>query len=93
MKFDDVSNFSVGVGLTDGNLMKLPNQDPNIIDVVVNAWDNRSFVGNGGSHDKTIDGFVVANAGGYNNDFRNTSYHHNFFFNPSMRDSSKWVSV
>jgi len=94
----DTLEDGVRIGLGDnrddvGNLMKLPDFDPNIIDVVVNAWDNRSFVGNGGKNDRTIDGFVVANAGGFNNDFRNTSYLHNFFFNPSMRDPLNWKPV
>ena len=49
----DTREDGVRIGLGDhrddvGNLMKLQYFDHHIIDVVVNAWDNHSFVGNGG---------------------------------------------
>eukprot|EP00854_Cymbomonas_tetramitiformis_P003239 gene3239-4085_t len=56
-----------------------------VIQVIVNAWDSHSFIGNGGQKDLTIDGFIVANAGTRNNDFVNDSYLHNHFFTESLR--------
>lgn len=43
--------------------------------ILVNAWDSRSFIGNGMAKDPTIDGFMVAGtaSGRY---WRNTSYLH-----------------
>lgn len=44
--------------------------------ILVNAWDPKSFVGNGMSEDPTIDGFIVSGTknGSY---WRNTSFLHN----------------
>ncbi len=90
-------NFSVGLGSQDGNLLlgvdNATRENGNTLTCVVNAWDTRSFIGNGGSVDKTIDGFIVANAGGYNNQFRNTSYLHNAFFCPNVINPKKWIAV
>lgn len=33
--------------------------------LIVNAWDDRSFIGNGGSQDNTLDGWVVDGGGKY----------------------------
>ena len=63
------------------------------LNCIVNAWDNRSYIGNGGSLDNTIDGFIVANAGGFHNDFRNTSFFHNSFFCTNLLNPKKWVVV
>ena len=71
--------------------------------MLVNAWDDRSFIGNGGSRDNTLDGWMVA--GGSKNFslgihgkplgryFVNSSFLHNIFFQPSLiKDlSSRWV--
>ena len=46
---------------------------------LVNAWDSRSFIGNGGSRDPTVDGQMVA-ATGAGSALPNTSYLHNPFF-------------
>lgn len=73
------------------NLMVLEPETPGMVDMVVNAWDNRSWIGNGGSEDGSVDGYVVANAYGRNNQFRNNSYLHNHVFNPSMLDPMTWV--
>ncbi|KAK3252063.1 hypothetical protein CYMTET_38621 [Cymbomonas tetramitiformis] len=75
------------------NLMGVPPIDNDAQDIVVNAWDNRSFIGNGGRHDHTIDGFVVANAGGANANFINDSYLHNHFFHEKplfLRIPKEW---
>jgi hypothetical protein len=87
--------FSLGLGQENGNLL-LGVENPcidngNTLTCVVNAWDTRSFIGNGGSRDNTIDGFIVANAGGYNNQFRNTSFLHNSFFCPNVLNPKKWI--
>lgn len=68
--------------------------------LLVNAWDDRSFIGNGGSKDNTLDGWVVT--GAYNRadaDFHpssidetkpigfnciSTAYLHNIFFCPQL---------
>lgn len=52
--------------------------DTNVILVLVNAWDNRSYIGNGGSQDPTIDGFMVSGFGA-GAKFPNSSYIHNHF--------------
>ena len=60
--------------------------------VLLNAWDSVSYVGNGGSRDATVDGFLVAGFGP-NVALRNSSYLHNPIFNPGLGDSATWVIV
>ena len=83
------------IGLSkDGNILEnINNYDNKNITCIVNAWDTRSFIGNGGSQDLTVDGFIVANAGNYNNQCRNTSYLHNSFFCPNVLYAKKWIIV
>lgn len=86
--------FSVGEGSVDGNVLNnVPESRDGNLSVVVNAWDTRSLIGNGGNMDYSVDGFAVANAGGYNTQFRNTSYLHNAIFNPHFKDPRTWISV
>lgn len=49
---------------------------------LVNAWDSLSFIGNGGSRDPTIDGFIVSDC--RNENMRNACYLHNPFFFPKV---------
>ena len=60
--------------------------------VLLNAWDNMSLIGNGGSRDPTIDGFMVSGSGP-NKFFKNTSYLHNPMFNPDMSNRDMWVQI
>jgi hypothetical protein len=87
------SKFKLGEGSRSGNLMvDVPNPEQTNRSVcVVNAWDTRSFIGNGGSHDPTLDGMIVSNYGKRNPQFRNTSYLHNSFFCPQLLDTASWV--
>ena len=60
--------------------------------LVINAWDDRSFIGNGGSEDNSLDGWITAqplnntdfslNYAGMplGSNFINASYMHNVFF-------------
>jgi len=83
--------------------------DPNYIDIpydseliIVNAWDDRSFIGNGGSHDKSMDGYLVAGPSKYfpMNEFDNimgsnminASYLHNVFFCTNLLHESQWIT-
>jgi len=90
-----MANFTIGIGSHHGNIMTdVPDPDKiKIESVVVNAWDPCSFIGNGGNHDLSIDGFIVANANNLNPHFKNSSYLHNPFFNKHMLDPSKWVII
>lgn len=84
--------FTVGVGRTEGNvLVGIPTPDDKVATFVVNAGDPRSFIGNGMSKDPTVEGFLVANARGFNNQYRNTSYLHNVRFIPSLMDPTNWI--
>ena len=62
------------------NLFEISN-DPTTLDVIVNAWDSSSFIGNGGSKDPTIDGFVGAGLDGY---IECAAYAQNIFFLPEL---------
>eukprot|EP00997_Jenningsia_sp_PLL12_P004503 NODE_1914_length_1036_cov_103.139818_g1556_i0.p1 GENE.NODE_1914_length_1036_cov_103.139818_g1556_i0~~NODE_1914_length_1036_cov_103.139818_g1556_i0.p1 ORF type:complete len:298 (+),score=82.31 NODE_1914_length_1036_cov_103.139818_g1556_i0:29-895(+) len=69
-----------------------PHRAPEQVTVVLNAWDDCAYIGNGGSRDATIDGFMVAgywstSHGRGNTKFINTSYLHNVFFMPHLVDS------
>ena len=86
-----VSYFSVGEGRDQGNVLAhLPHSDPSVIPVLVNAGDPLSFIGNGQSKDFTVEGFMVANAGGFNPQARNTSFLHNVRFNSQLLIPESW---
>jgi hypothetical protein len=60
--------------------------------MVVNAWDNKSFIGNGLRGDESIDGWLV---GGYgvNNELKNSSYLHNAFFSNNILENKNWYII
>lgn len=71
--------------------------------MVVNAWDNGSWIGNGGALDNTMDGWVVAGGSDHFHvsdltekplgaNFLNLSYFHNLIFQPHLLDKSTWVT-
>ena len=74
----------------------------NTISLVVNAWDDRSFIGNGGYTDNSLEGWIVS--GGSKNFFsdsgdnpkplgyyyQNIAYLHNPFFIPSILKRTNW---
>lgn len=71
--------------------------------LMVNAWDDRSFIGNRGVTDKSLDGWMVAGGGQewngltetfsggprFGGNFRNASYLHNAFFNTHLLTHTK----
>jgi hypothetical protein len=67
---------------------------------LVNAWDSNSMIGNGGSGDNTVDGWLVAGWGpnsGANperkrGEWRNCSYLHDRVFNPGLYQKD-WQSL
>lgn len=81
--------FGVPKGMEDSSYIKYPS---NSISLIVNAWDDASFIGNAGSNDNTLDGWTVASGSntfsksefgkpmGYH--FVNTTFLHNLFFYP-----------
>lgn len=88
-----ISNFNLCQNSDKGNVMNYV-PDPEITNrtsIVINAWDPISFIGNGGSKDISVDGMIVANAGKYNNHFRNTSFLHNPIFNKHLLNKSNWI--
>ena len=87
--------FVLKEGNQEGNVMNgLDNLTTNTnLGVVVNAWDTLSLIGNGGAKDYSVDGFMVANAGGFNNQFRNSSYLHNAVFNKHYFNPDSWIVV
>ena len=60
--------------------------------LLVNAWDPMSFIGNGGSMDSTIDGFLVSGAS-YGKKLMNSSFLHNVFFSTSLLDINNWIII
>ena len=91
----DNDKFVLKEGRKEGNVMNgLDNlNNDHTLGVVVNAWDTLSLIGNGGSKDYSVDGFMVANAGGFNNQFRNSSYLHNAVFNHHYFNPDTWIIV
>merc|ERR1719174_2865298 len=57
---------------------------------LVNAWDSRSFIGNGGSEDKTIDGWMVTGVDNGKTSGNNTAFLHNVFFMPELMSPENW---
>jgi hypothetical protein len=82
-----VSNprLNLGMNKDGGNVLaNVPYGSPRQNVFVVNAGDLRSCIGNGMSYENSVEGFVVANARGYNPQWQNTSFLHNPYFNPSI---------
>lgn len=77
---------------------ELPNSDDgqsypiNAVSLVVNAWDDGSFIGNGGSHDNSMDGWTVAGYGPGSH-VVNASFLHNVFFCPELLAPNTWIRV
>ncbi len=69
--------------------------------IIVNAWDDRSFIGNGGSRDDSLDGWLVSGPCDNfpKNEFDqtigsnmiNASYLHNVFFCTNLLNESNWI--
>jgi hypothetical protein len=77
--------FNIGLNRDGGNVLSnVPFAVPNQKVFVVNAGDLRSCIGNGMSHENSVEGFIVANAKGYNPQWQNTSFLHNAYFNPDI---------
>ncbi len=84
--------------VTDSEYVPLPK---NAELVIVNAWDDRSFIGNGGSIDNSLDGWIVAGGSpGFpvsefgapmGSNMINASYLHNVFFCPELLNEDRWV--
>jgi hypothetical protein len=77
----------LGMNKSGGNVLAdVPYGNPKQKVFVVNAGDLRSCIGNGMSHENSVEGFIVANAQGYNPQWQNTSFLHNPYFNPDIFD-------
>ena len=69
--------------------------------VIVNAWDDRSFIGNGGSEDNSLDGWIVSGSSmsfstnylgnSLGSNFINACYLHNAFFNPQLYEEKNII--
>jgi hypothetical protein len=76
-------------------------ENDNDILLLVNAWDDASFIGNGGTLDDTLDGWMVTGdvskeKQGLNNQplgyyAQNYSYFHNVFFQPQLLADKNWI--
>ena len=81
----------------------IPDPPNDSILLIINAWDDRSFIGNGGSTDPTLDGWIVSGSAGGNyswdnkqigSNFTNACYLHNSFFHPSLfTDEQKSIPI
>lgn len=69
------------------DMFRLPDDG---IYAVVNAWDSHSFIGNGGSQDASVDGWLVSGCGP-NETLRNTSYLHNPCMSPELLQTENWL--
>tara|TARA_Y100001958_G_C21247633_1_gene579211 strand:- start:272 stop:1531 length:1260 start_codon:yes stop_codon:yes gene_type:complete len=77
--------FELGKGNHEGNVLKnVPFETATKNVFVVNPGDLRSFIGNGMSYENSVEGYIVANAKGYNPQWQNTSFLHNPYFNPAL---------
>jgi hypothetical protein len=72
--------------------------------LIINAWDDRSFIGNGGSTDNTLDGWITSGTGNFSanytvnnvmgSNFENACYLHNGFFHPTLyKDKKKQIGI
>jgi hypothetical protein len=90
----DAPRFMLGTNSNGGNVLgDVPYDIPNQKAFVVNAGDLRSCIGNGMCHDASVEGFIVANARGYNSQWQNTSFLHNSRFNSNLLDPELWKTT
>ena len=81
--------FELGKGTIDGNVIgNVPFETENKKVFVVNPGDLRR-IGNGMSNENSVEGYIVADAKGYNPQWQNTSFLHNPYFNPQLFDPVK----
>lgn len=59
--------------------------------ILLNAWDDKSFIGNGLLYDRSVDGFYVSGNPMVNRDFRNASFLMNAACNPSTGNPENWI--
>lgn len=79
------NRFELGTNTNGGNVLAdVPFGNLKQKVFVVNPGDLRSCIGNGMSHENSVEGFIVANARGYNPQWQNTSFLHNSYFNPAL---------
>ncbi len=91
--YTDINKPLIKSGVTPwDNLFNIPKTNDEEIVLMVNAWDNRSFIGNGGSLDNSIDGYIVSGSGPGKN-FLNSSYLHNVFFSTHLENENNWVKL
>lgn len=77
--------FILAMDQDGGNVLSnVPFNVPKQKVFVVNPGDLRSFIGNGMSHENSVEGYIVADANGYNPQWQNTSFLHNPYFNPDL---------
>ena len=88
------TRFTVGTNNDGGNVLAdVPYGNPKQKVFVVNPGDLRSFIGNGMSHENSVEGFVVADAKGSEPQWQNTSFLHNAYFNPDIFVRSGWKAT
>lgn len=86
--------FELGKGNYQGNVIaNVPFETPIKNVFVVNPGDLRSFIGNGMSNENSVEGYIVANAKGYNPQWQNTSFLHNPYFNPALFNPVKSANI
>ena len=84
------TRFKLGTNMAGGNVLAdVPFGNPAQKVFVVNPGDLRSCIGNGMSHDNSVEGYIVANSRGYNPQWQNTSFLHNAYFNPDIMNPIK----
>jgi hypothetical protein len=88
------TRFTVGTNNDGGNVLAdVPYGNLKQKVFVVNPGDLRSFIGNGMSHENSVEGFVVADAKGSEPQWQNTSFLHNAYFNPDIFSRSGWKAT
>lgn len=80
----DINGLNNIVKVIDDLFTPFPSYDGQLF--YVNAWDNKSFIGNGLRHDPSVDGWFVAGYN-FNKDLKNNSFLHNMpIFNPKIAE-------
>jgi endonuclease/exonuclease/phosphatase family metal-dependent hydrolase/nicotinic acid mononucleotide adenylyltransferase len=72
------------------DLFSMVSVPDNTVVCFVNAWDDRSFIGNGLEFDESIDGMFVA-GWKFGEPTKNTSYLHNAFFHNWFENTDRWL--
>jgi hypothetical protein len=88
--------------IVDGGVLNFDDNDPTVYNMIVNAWDPLTFIGNGGARDRSLDGWIgggATNKSGINilknfeHGFACSAWLSNLHMIPELADQSHMIGI